>query len=810
MPAKFAKVAVDNAALCFDKLFDYSVAPSLKPNIQVGTRVLVPFGNGSKLREGVVFALSDQCEYDKVKPIVDVLDEEVFLSPEQVDLAVYLRETTFCTYYDAVRVLTPAGLHYKVKREVSLTPLYQQHAQGLSGDEERIVAYLLQKRKPQPVEGILKEMGLKKDSCIKALLEKGVLEISQSVKRRALDQTRTIVRKAPEKALPKLTEKQNAVLEVIEQVGQASIKDLTQFCSVGQSVVDALVKKGVLEKYELPILRTPQVQLDPELYNGQIALSCGQQKVLQGLLDLLFGRRAACALLHGVTGSGKTLVYLKLIEQVLAMGRTVMVMVPEIALTPQVVSLFRARFGQRVAIMHSALSMGERLDEYKRIRAGKVDIVVGTRSAVFCPLENIGLIVMDEEQESTYKSDMAPRYHARDVAKYRCVRHQALLLLVSATPSVESYYMAQQGRYHLFELKERYSKRPLPQVQIIDMKQSERGGNYTVFSDTLLEEISQNLARNEQSILLLNRRGYHTQMTCQECGTVVCCPNCSIALTYHQNIHRMMCHYCGFSMGENTPCKVCNSRLIQFAGTGTQKAQEELSALFPKARILRMDLDTTMSRYSYENYLSQFGKGEYDILLGTQMIAKGLDFENVTLVGVLNADQALYAPDFRSYERTFSLLTQVVGRSGRGDKAGRALIQTHDPNHEVIRLAAKQDYKGFYEQEILMRKANVYPPFCDICIVGFVGENASLSGKTAGDFAMHLQTLVKQKYTALPLVVLGPAQSGIFRMGGKYRYKLLIKCKQNKTFRSFLHEAMDTFEPPSAVRIFAEMNYESI
>ncbi|MBQ1944298.1 MAG: primosomal protein N', partial [Ruminococcus sp.] len=453
--------------------------------------------------------------------------------------------------------------------------------------------------------------------------------------------------------------------------------------------------------------------------------------------------------------------------------------------------------------------LGERLDAYKRVKKGLAQIVIGTRSAVFAPFDDVGLVIMDEEQEYSYKSESAPRYHAREIAMFRCAQHNALLVLSSATPSVETYYYAQNGRYSLNVLTQRFGAAVLPEVVTADMNLEIQGGNASGFSDVLLQNIENNLEQGKQSILLLNRRGHHSFVTCTQCGEPVTCPNCSISLTYHSRNNRLMCHYCGYSVPYKNECPTCFGKSLRLGGTGTQKAEQDIGMIFPNARILRMDTDATSSKSSYERMISAFSRGDYDILVGTQMVAKGLDFPNVTLVGVLNADQMLYADDYRSYERTFSLLTQVVGRSGRGESKGLAVIQTHTPDNLIIAMAARQDYDAFYQAEITMRQAMLYPPFADICLVGFVGQDQALTLRAANAFLETFTALARTEYPDLPIRILGPSPALVVKVSNKYRYKLIIKCRNNRAFRALLSSALVAFDGLRAyarVTAYADMN----
>ena len=530
------------------------------------------------------------------------------------------------------------------------------------------------------------------------------------------------------------------------------------------------------------------------------------------LCELADSGEAHTALLYGVTGSGKTEVFLRTIRHVLDGGRGVIMMVPEISLTPQMIDRFRRYFGGQVAVLHSGLSMTERLDEWKRIKNGGASIVVGTRSAVFAPMENIGLIVIDEEQEGTYKSEMSPRYHARDVARFRAAQEGALLLLASATPSVESFYRAREGRYELLTLKNRYGAARLPDVAILDMAAQPLGAQSASLSERLAAELQRNLDAGEQSILLLNRRGYNTLVKCAVCSTVATCPNCSVALTYHSANGHLMCHYCGYTARPDESCPTCGNKFRRFSGAGTQKVEQELCELFPDARILRMDMDTTMARFSHEKHFSDILAGKYDIIIGTQMVAKGLDFPNVTLVGVLSADSALYAQDYRSFERAFSLFTQVVGRSGRAEKAGRAYIQTFTPENPVIALAAAQDYDGFYAEEIDSRRIHLYPPFCDMVGIGFSGLEYAGTKEAARRFLAEFTRLAKTEYAELPLRVLGPCESQIVKLAGKYRFRMAIKCRYDRRTRALLRGVADWYFSQPALRgvtLTVDPKYES-
>lgn len=589
-----------------------------------------------------------------------------------------------------------------------------------------------------------------------------------------------------EDKLPKLTSKQKSVVDLLFDVGTAAVDEVCAFCSVGVSVLKNLEKYGVVSLYNKEKYRNPYQDIHADSEIRVIELTPQQKKAYDTFLPLL--ETGGTGLLFGITGSGKTQVYLKLIDKAVKNGKDVIIMVPEISLTSQVISIFRRRYGDTVAVFHSGLSLGERNDEYKRAEKGLAKIVVGTRSAVFAPLHNLGLIIMDEEQEHTYKSERTPRYHARDVAHFRCRYNHALFLMTSATPSLESYSNALSGKYTLCEMTERYGEAKLPEVITVDMKAEIKNGNHTPVSAKLRELLQETLDENKQAILLINRRGYNTFIACNDCGHVITCPNCSISLTYHSYNNRLTCHYCGYTKTLDTKCPECHSDNVRYSGYGTQRIEDELSALFPSAKILRMDADTTTAKFSHDRMFSEFADHKYDILIGTQMVAKGLDFPDVTLVGVVNADNSLYDENYNSAERSFDLITQVIGRSGRRDSRGRAVIQTINPYNECIEFAARQDYKAFYKNEIMLRKALIYPPFCDIISVSFIGENentAALCAKAFLDILKELNNDGAQK-----LIVLGPSPAKIHKLNNQYRYRLCVKCRNSKNVRRLFNEIL--------------------
>ncbi len=786
--AKYALVAVEKTASSFDSLFTYSIPPEL--DIRPGMRVIVPFGRADKHRVGVVFGITAECPSGRIKSISAAADSESFINPEMLELAGYMRESTFCTYYDAIRTMLPPGLAVYINEKHSFNLSRARLAQA-DGELTEAETALAEKLALCVTEKELEETILLPENAetVRSLSEKRIVMLHESAKRRvgdAVEKTVQIAEEFPENL--KLSPKQTAVLETLSEVGTASLKEICYLCGVTDSVIKKLAEKGAVIISDTEISRSDSVNAEITEKLSDIVFSPLQQRTFDGLLELMENDEPRCALLHGVTGSGKTSVFIKLIEKCRDSGKTSILLVPEIALTPQTVGKFRSLFGSTVAIIHSGLSLGSRADEYKRIRSGEARIVIGTRSAVFAPLENIGIIVIDEEGEHTYKSEMSPRYHARDIAKQRCFRHRALLLLASATPSFESYHNALEGRYALFEMNERYSHAVLPEVKMIDMRVEAEKGNRSNFSAELLDRLALNLDRGEQSMLLLNRRGYHTYIHCISCGTVGECPNCSIPLTYHKINNSLICHYCGYRRDMPDSCPKCGSRFIYSSGTGTQRIEDEIKQHFPEARVLRMDADTTMSKYSYEKRFAEFANNEYDIMVGTQMIAKGLNFENVTLVGVLLIDRSLYAGDYLGYEKTFSLITQVVGRSGRGEKKGVAYLQTFSPEHYVLELAAKQDYKGFYEQESEIRRTLIFPPFCDLCMIAFSSSDEKETAAAAMKFRDLLKDQTEKQGSSMPVIILGPTSGG--RINGSYRAKIIMKCRNNKAFRGMLRLVM--------------------
>lgn len=806
-----AEIAVSGAAYSFDMLFSYSVPERLSGKICPGCRVLVPFGRGNRRRIGVVMKVSDG-DTSGMKPLIAQIDDEPVVSDELLKLAFYLRDNTFCTYFDAVRIMLPPAMSVKVNEKFGVNKTFSDNS-SLSAAAIELLEKIEQidsKQLNDFIEEHIIENGRK---IVDELCDAGALTTDNVFRQQVGDAAVKMVR-LTEKYLSepdnfKLTPKQKSAADFLMENGSMTVREAAYMCGVSADVIKRLAANGAAEEYEAEVLRHVDDGSEERADPDSIVLSNEQQQAHDAVLAQMFERKPAVFLLHGVTGSGKTSVFEKLISDTVKMGRQAMLLIPEIGLTPQILRRFRSLFGERVAVIHSGLSLGQRLDEYKRIKRGDADIVIGTRSAVFAPLSDIGLIIMDEEGERSYKSDSSPRYTTSEVAKQRCLSHGASLLLASATPSIESYFYAQKGIYRLLEMKKRFHSNPLPEVAMIDMNIEREEGNKSEFSRKLVSEITSNLQNGEQTILLLNRRGYHTIISCCDCNQPIYCPNCSVPLTYHKKNNKMLCHYCGYISDPVKICPVCGSERLKSMGFGTQRLEEELSVIFPDARVLRMDADTTFSRYSYEKNFNAFRSGEYDIMIGTQMIGKGLDFPNVTLVGVLSVDKALYAGDFRSYERTFSLITQVVGRGGRGNRQGRAILQTFMPDHYIMNLAAAQDYAGFYREEISVRRMMIFPPYCDLCIFCFAGIS-DISVKNGADAVLlMMKDMLSELQPKSPIRVLGPVRCSYGKIGGKFRYRIIMKCKNTAEIRGFISNVLigaAKLKDMKTVTLYADMN----
>ena len=809
-------VAVSAATYAIDKLYDYSIPEPLIPAVKVGCRVLVPFGLGNKKVEGMVLILRPEAySAQRLKPVTEVLDEEPVLDATQIKLGIWLREHLYCTFFDCLRLMLPSGLWFQRKETYTLV---QQPVLPLSQPLQEIMDLFSEDVPERTVEEIRRFTNGRCTGVMLSQLEaEGYLVYHSNIKQKTLDKTERILSLAidPAEAMQKAsrarTPAQMDVVSLLSDGCSMSQKEVLYMTGISESALRGMVRKGILEQSSIETLRIPDYSMIEQI--PAPVLSNEQAEAYQGIRQLLDSGKPEAALLFGVTGSGKTQIYLKLIDDVLAQGRSAIMLVPEIGLTPQFIRLFVGRFGDTVSVLHSALSAGERYDSWKKIRSGRARVVIGTRSAVFAPVRDLGLIVLDEEQDSAYKSEQSPRYHARDVAKRRVQQENAVLVLGSATPSIESYYGAQQGRYPMFTLRERYQGAALPQVTIADIRGESRAGWTYTIGQTLYEALQENLERGEQSILFLNRRGNSRVIGCSMCGWVPECPSCSTTLTYHSVSGRAMCHFCGASIEISGLCPVCYSPHLFTECPGTQKVEEELHTILPKARVLRMDADTTSKKGSHHHLLEIFAKGRADILLGTQMVAKGLDFDHVTLVGVLDADQSLFAQDYRAKERTFSLITQVVGRAGRRGKQGRAIIQTYNPDHPVLLCAARQDYEQFYADEIESRQALLMPPVEQMLMLTGTGENESDVLAALLRLKQRILSLMEGQFSDFHYPVLGPSPASVVRVMGRYRYHLILRCPDNKRRRQLISGVLIEFSKDNknrGVSLFADLNPDTL
>ena len=809
-----AQIAVSAAVFAIDKPYDYRI-PEGMPLVP-GLRVRVPFGRANKPTEGVVLALAEGSE-EKLKPVAETLDDAPVLSERELHLAAFLRERYFCTFYDAIKAILPAGVWFREKSRYAVVPGTDwRHAAARRPDALAVMQTLESLGGSAELETLRKQFSPDAlDDALRYLLKKKLVSCDTNHARRVRDKTERIVGLgvSAEEALAYAQTKrrsaamQCAVLEMLAALGECAAKELCYFTGATNATLNRLEQLGYLVSREQEELRCKIAA--PDRPAATIVLNEEQQAAFDGLSAQYAQEKPGVALLYGVTGSGKTSVYLRLISRCLTDGRSAVVLVPEIALTPQLLSLFAAHFGERVAVLHSSLSIVERYDAWKRIRSGDARVILGTRSAVFAPAQNLGLLIVDEEQEHTYKSENSPRYHAREVAIYRGVQEGALVVLGSATPSVETMYRAKKDIYRLYTMRRRYNRQALPSVELADMKQELKSGNPTAISEPLLLALRENVKNGQQSILFLNRRGTSRMIACVDCGYVPVCPACSVNLTYHHANNRLMCHYCGRSEPLPVRCPACGGHLKQI-GFGTQKVQEQLEALLPGVRVLRMDADTVSATNTHEKLLREFQEQQIPILLGTQMVTKGLNFENVTLVGVLDADMSLYVGSYKATETTFSMITQVVGRAGRGAIGGRALIQTMTPRNQVLELAAQQNYDAFFENELPLRRARGCPPYRDLLTVTFHGLDEQEVWRGAQDFRRMLQAqLASPFYKTEQVSLLGPAPAAVARVNYRYRCRLTLSCVNTRTLRRLVAYCMQEFAKNRkyrAVGVFADVN----
>ncbi len=794
-----AKIAVSAATFAIDKPYSYCVPESLR--VCAGVRVIVPFGRGNRQCEGVVLSVEEGDETG-LKKVESVLDDAPLLSDAMLRLAAFLRTRCYCSFYDAIRGMLPAGLWFRKEEHYRLTDDRSWQERNLrQKDGEALLQLLLDLGGEADGERLRERVSDEEafEKAISYLLSKKWIASHQDFHRRSSDRTEKIatLSSSPEEAMeyaasrPRSAAAQKSVLTTICSVGSASVKELCYYTGAKPATVKRLAELGYLELWERPILRCRQIQ--PAQVEKPLVLNAEQSAARDGLCRQLQEGDPGVALLYGVTGSGKTSVYISLIQKCLELGKQAVLLVPEIALTPQLLGLMVAWFGDQVAVLHSSLPVGERYDQWKRIREGSAKVVVGTRSAVFAPCAQLGLMILDEEQEHSYKSENTPRYSAKEVALWRGLKEKALVLMGSATPTVETMYQAKTGTYRLYTLLNRFGGRKLPQVEIVDMKEEIRQGNESILSYPLQDAMAQTKSAGKQTVLFLNRRGNSRAVVCVDCGEAPECPRCSARLTYHSANERLMCHYCGYSQPAPKRCPKCGGP-TKYVGTGTQKVMQEISGIFPDMTVARMDADTVSATNTHETILDRFQKENISVLLGTQMVAKGLNLPNVTLVGVLDADMGLYHNSFRAHETAFNMLTQVVGRAGRGDTPGSAMIQTLVPEHEVIRLASRQDYEGFYEMELSMRRALGYPPFADLTVITFTGQDEARVLHGAAKFRDSLSVLMRDpRYAEEGAVLLGPAPCPVPKINYNFRYRLTLKSRLNPEMRKLLGHLLRQF-----------------
>jgi len=788
---QIAEVIIANNQREIDQTFHYAVPNDMA--VSIGMRVIVPFGNGNRQTEGIVTGFAQTTPFKNLKGIIKVLDEIPLCTPALLDLAGFMRDKYLCTYYRALKTIMPSGLTVKTTKWITLSDenIDIEKAAGRSSAKKQILQRL-------------KDIGIAVDFAaisdipsaqvaLKALENAGIVSVeetsSQNVKSKQIRMVNTTLSfeeiTSQIKTLHKKAPKQAKMLEILRQTGELSAADLVAFSGASYAAVNTLKNKGLIFYTDKIVLRSV---ITEGKYEKTTSLNptAEQKTILKSLKMQIDKGDLTPSLIRGVTGSGKTEVFLQIIEYIINNGKQAIVLVPEISLTPQMVSRFAARFGDKVSVLHSALSLGERYDEWSKIKNGKVSVAIGARSAIFAPFENLGIIIMDEEHEGTYKSDSFPHYHTKEVALFRSIRENALVILGSATPSVDSFYKAKIGEYNLFEMKSRHNLAIMPKVEIIDMRYELQMGNKGVFSDKLKEEIGRNIQNNQQTILFHNRRGFNSFVMCRDCGQTLMCSHCSISLTFHKHTGQLKCHYCGFERENTSICPNCASSHIRFVGTGTEKIEEEIIKMYGEKSFIRMDADTTSGKHSHEIILNRFEREKIPILLGTQMVTKGLDFKDVTLVGVIMADLSLNIDDYRAAERTFAQLTQVCGRAGRGDIEGRAIVQTYQPSHYAITLAKTHDYPAFFNHEINIRRQLNFPPFCDIVMLLMQGDEEKSVKADLLSIAKKLKNLDAE--------ILGPTPSPYSKIKNKFRWRILLKCKSSENILPILHKILNEYK----------------
>ena len=795
-----ARVIINSNTLSTDRLYDYLVPSCLDEELKVGMRVKVPFGRGNKFQEAYVYEIVQKSECEELKSISDIVSNKVYFGKKEVDLMEFMRHRYFCSYMSAIRSFVPAGVNVKYVNYISLSPMADLSEIEKYCQKSSVGAKII---KCIQIYGAMSEEDLKLETgktsiktTLNKLIGKGFILVEQREHENVKDTYKTYVELSIDRqdayslidTISKRAPARARVLEILSENYDVELSELLVYAETSKSTVDALFEKGIVN-YRSVVCNDSNISYDSSYTKEKPALTKRQTEVVEEISDAISSNAKSAFLIHGVTGSGKTEVYLSIMEKAIEQGKCAIMLVPEISLTPQMISQIFSRFGDDVAVLHSKLTVKQRFIQWNRIKNNEVRIAVGARSAIFAPFDSVGLIIVDEEHESTYKSEMSPRYNAIEIARYIVNRDKSTLVLASATPSVDDYYKQERNSYKLLEMPERINKAPLPDVEIADMRKEIEEGNMSIFSKPLKDAIKGALDKREQIILFLNRRGFSGFVSCRNCGFVMKCPNCNVSLTYHKTVNKMVCHYCDYKTGLKTRCPSCDSNHIRFFGIGTERVVDEVHKLYPKAKVIRMDADTTSGRMGHENILSTFKKGDADILVGTQMITKGLDFENVTLVGIVAADMSLNMDDYKACERTFDLITQVIGRAGRAHKRGRAIIQTYNPDDETIIYSANQDYKGFYEQEIQIRQMLGYPPFTEFIKIQFSGASDKETKQTAKEF--HKRVVDSMSDESHNITIYGVCESPLFKINNKYRYRFLIKTPYNKKIYNKLHIIYD-------------------
>ncbi len=802
---RIAEVVIANNSRELNKKFSYLVPDDM--NVLPGARVVVPFGRGNKTIDGIVTGFVDKSNFTKLKEITRVIDEKPLCTPKLLELAEYIQRTSICTYYQALRLVVASGTKIKTTRWITLlnTDIDIEKLSGRSASKKKLLEILADAGGTVDYGAVAWVSNV--NTAIKSLEKDGIISLDDTIAQNVKSKLVRIVRLTDMaeytedwSALHKKAPKQFKMLEILRQTGDVAAADIVMFSEGSYAALNALEQKGIVEFYDLKVYRNA-FEASKYQKTEKKVLTNEQQSVLNGLIENHKKGDTKPNLIRGVTGSGKTEVFLQIIEYYINMGKQAIVLVPEISLTPQMVDRFVGRFGDKVSVLHSALSAGEKFDEWNKILNGEVSVAIGARSAVFAPFENLGIIIIDEEHETTYKSDNSPRYDAKRAAMYRCKNEGAMLVMASATPSVSTYYRAKTGMYNLYEMKNRHNLMSMPKIETVDMREELRAGNISVFSRRLLEEIDKNISCGQQTILFLNRRGFNSFVMCRDCGEAIKCRNCSVSMTYHKNSNVLKCHYCGYEQAIPKICPACDGTHIRYMGTGTEKVEEEIAKIFGENSFVRMDADTTSGKNSHEAILNRFQNEKIPILLGTQMVTKGLDFPNVTLVGVLAADISLNIDDFRAAERTFGQITQVCGRAGRGDIEGRAIVQTYQPEHYALEFAQSHDYESFYENEITIREMLKNPPFNDFVLLMMQGEKE--------ESIIHELGRIANRLRSRGLTVMGPVPAPYSRIKNKYRWRIILRHKKASELLDLLHTIADYYAK-SDNQLFIDINPNSM